>query len=86
MNEHDSRLIPFKMALQDVWLAIGTDVLKAQDTRSIPRETVIDIVLDAERVEQHGNLSIEQLRVWDAQSTENQRAVAELVFWQPVYL
>ena len=85
VNEEDARLIPFKFALQDVWLAIGTGVLDAQGVDSITRDEVIDIVLDAGRVDRLGGLSTEQLTVWNAQAVDSQRALAELVFWQPVY-
>lgn len=85
MKETDTSLIRFKFALMDTWIAISHDVLHAMDVDHITREEVIDIVLDAERIEQHGGLSQEHLRVWNAQSAESQNALAEYVFWEPVY-
>lgn len=85
VSETSTALIPYQIALMDVWLAISHDVLTAMEVTSISREEVIDIILDAERVEQHGGMTQQQMRVWNAQSVESQRKLAEQVFWEPVY-
>jgi hypothetical protein len=70
-----------KRAMERVWQQVGYDVFAAQpELTAVPRATVIELVLDADRLELMGRADAGELAEFRALTYTQQVAVAEEVF------
>ena len=67
-------------ALENTWQAIGSDVMEMAGTSSITKSEVIEMVLDANRVEMYGDLEPEILDIWVNLGIEECRKIADKAF------
>jgi len=74
-----------KAGLEQTWQAIGADVLQASGSDSVPKDVVIEMVLDCNRYEDYGNLGEVDLEEFKGLPFEDKIAIAEETFTQEGY-
>jgi len=75
----------FKTALQDVWEAIAQVVLEMCDNNTASKNEVIEMVLDANRIDIYGDLSSDELAEWNNLSFDDKIAIANKAFIYKYY-
>jgi len=75
----------FETALQNVWQAIGSDVLEMCDNNTASKSEVIEMVLDANRINNFGNLTPELLSEWNSLDLCDKISVAKKSFNHSFY-
>ena len=68
-----------KFAMESTWSAIGYDVLQMSEGEA-PKDLVIEMVLDANRVETYGHLSYKEIEYYHSLSFEEKEEIAKEVF------
>lgn len=71
-------------AMNSTWEAIAMDVLEISDG-SASKDLVIEMVLDASRVESYGNLNDEELKYYKDLNFEEKIKIANEAFTYPTY-
>lgn len=69
-----------KFALEHVWQAIGSDIMEVVEGNAIARAELIEMVLDADRVDMYGDLNPDLLGRFKALSYEDKINIAEQQF------
>lgn len=71
-------------ALYTTWQAIAIDILSVSNG-TVSKEEVIEVVLDADRIEMFGNLSEETLSLWKTLSFTEKMNLAKSAFEHDAY-
>lgn len=77
---HKLQIEEFKTALQNVWNAIGSDVLEMCENNTASKNEVIEMVLDANRINMYGDLPSDALLFWNGLSMKEQLKIADKAF------
>lgn len=72
-------------ALNKTWQSIGHDVLKAIESDSIPREDVIELVLDQNNIEMYGCLNKDELKEFNELKFEDKYEIVSIAFKYEIY-
>jgi len=66
--------------MQNTWDVIGMDVLEVSGTDYVPRDVVIEMVLDAGRLEMYGHCDEKELKIFNELIWEEKQKLAYLAF------
>ena len=77
---HKLQLEEMENGLNNVWEAIGADVLEMFGSDTISKADVIEMVLDANRMDAHGGLDADALLFWNGLNSATQKRVAKSAF------
>ena len=83
MNQDNLRQI--KSGLLDTWDAIANDVLGIDESVTISKAAVIEMVMDADRVQMYGNCTASAIREWDDLSLDGKLKIANETFTYEEY-
>jgi hypothetical protein len=72
-------------ALHRTWSIIGGDILQCEEVEQLPKEEMIDVVLDANYLEMYGGLSEQQVKEFRSLPHAQQVSVAREVFTYDYY-
>ena len=75
----------FKHAMIRTWEAIGHDVLSVSNENTVDKETVIEMVLDANRIDMYGGLNFEELNDFNELSFGQKFNIAKEAFEYDFY-
>lgn len=66
--------------MNNTWECIGMDVLEASGVDYVPKCVVIEMVLDANRLDEYGHCEEEELKEFNALSITDKIKIAEKAF------